>query len=104
MLSKMVSEQVGKRFLGRKTPQLPMYIKGQIMKRVKIEFSSDGIVIKHAGFKVLQGDRVLAEDFLSGKISDAFVRHYDVSVDDGPVSVRFTEGGIPGLNVTATLC
>lgn len=61
MLSKMVSDRVGKRFLNREIPQLPMSIKGQLMKRVKIEFSSGGIVIKHTGFKVLQGDRVLVE-------------------------------------------
>ncbi len=73
------------------------------MKRVKIEFSSGGIVINHAGFKVLQGDRVLVEDSLSGKFSDVFVRHYEVCADDSPVSIQFTKGDIPGLNVKATL-
>lgn len=73
------------------------------MKSVKIEFSSDGIVIMHAGFKVLQGNRVLVEDSLSGKISDVFVRHYEVCADDSPVSIQFTKGDIPGLNVKATL-
>lgn len=73
------------------------------MKSVKIEFSSDGIVIMHAGFKVLQGDRVLVEDSLSGKFSDVFVRHYEVCADDSPVSIQFTKGDIPGLNVKATL-
>ncbi|ELC6410532.1 MULTISPECIES: hypothetical protein [Enterobacteriaceae] len=103
MLSKMVSERVGKRFQNREIPQLPMSIKGQLMKSVKIEFSSDGIVIMHAGFKVLQGNRVLVEDSLSGKISDVFVRHYEVRADDGPVSIQFAKGDIPGLNVKATL-
>ncbi|EBH3052656.1 hypothetical protein AA800_21210 [Salmonella enterica subsp. enterica serovar Paratyphi B] len=103
MLSKMVSDRVGKRFQNREIPQLPMSIKGQLMKRVKIEFSSGGIVIKHTGFKVLQGDRVLVEDFLSGKISDVFVRHYQVCADHSPVSIQFTKGDVPGLNVKATL-
>lgn len=73
------------------------------MKRVKVEFSSSGIVLKNTEFQVLQGDRVLVEDSLSGKISDVFIRHYDVIADGGPVSVRFTKGDIPGLNVKAAL-
>lgn len=104
MLSKWTSERVRKRFQGRKILQLPTYIKGPIMKRVKVEFSSEGIVIKHAVFQVLQGDRVMVEDSLSGKISDVFIRNYDVSANDSPVSVRFTNGDVPGLNVTAALC
>lgn len=103
MLSKLTSERVEKRFLGRKILQLPAYIKGQIMRRVKVEFSSDGTVINHAAFQILQGDRVLVKDSLSGKISDVFVRYYDISADDSPVSVRFTNGGVPGLNVKAAL-
>ncbi len=74
------------------------------MKRVKVEFSSGGIVLNNAEFQVLKGDRVLIEDSLSGKISDVFIRNYDVSADGGHVSCRFTKGDIPGLNVTATLC
>ncbi|EAR4677123.1 hypothetical protein DRY97_05665 [Salmonella enterica subsp. arizonae] len=74
------------------------------MKRVKVKFSSSGLVLNNAEFQVLQDDRVLVEDSLSGKISDVFIRNYDVSADGGPVSCRFTKGDIPGLNVTATLC
>lgn len=74
------------------------------MKRVKVKFSSSGIVLNNAEFQVLQDDRVLVEDSLSGKISDVFIRNYDVSADGCPVSCRFTKGDIPGLNVTATLC
>lgn len=103
MLSKATQERMRKRFLGREIPQLPTNIKGKIMKRVKVEFSSDGTVINHAAFQVLQGERVLIEDSLSGKISDVFVRNYDVSADDNPVSVRFTNGDAPGLNVKAAL-
>ncbi|MFR1962889.1 hypothetical protein [Enterobacter hormaechei] len=73
------------------------------MKRVKIEFSSSGIVLNNVEFQVLQGDSVLVEDSLSGKISNVFIRHYDVSVDDSPLSVLFPSGGITGLNVKATL-
>lgn len=103
MISKVVSEQVRKRFQNRDPLQLPTYIKGQIMKRVKVEFSSNSIILKNTEFQVLQGDRVLVEDSLSGKISDVFIRHYDVIADGGPVSVRFTKGDIPGLNVKAAL-
>ncbi|HCU0190960.1 TPA: hypothetical protein OUE07_004278 [Citrobacter koseri] len=74
------------------------------MKRVKVEFSSSGIVLNNAEFQVLQGDRVLVEGSLSGKISDVFIRNYDVSANGGPVWCRFTKGDIPGLNVIATLC
>ena len=103
MLSNTVSERVRKRFKDGEIPQLPTKIKGKIMKRVKVEFSSDGIVIEHAAFQVLQGERVLIEDSLSGKISDVFVRNYDVSADDSPVSVRFTNGDVPGIDVAAAL-
>ncbi|MCS2146888.1 hypothetical protein [Scandinavium manionii] len=103
MLSKWVSDRARKRFQYREIPKLPTNIKGQVMKRVKVEFSSDGIVIKHTSFQVVQGDRVLVEDSISGKISDVFVRNYDVNADGGPVSVLFAKGGIPGLNVNATL-
>ncbi len=104
MLSKAVSERIRKRFQNREPLQLPTYIKGRIMKRVKVEFSSDGIVVERAEFQVLQGNRVLVEGSLSGKISDVFIRNYDVSANGGPVWCRFTKGDIPGLNVTATLC
>lgn len=103
MLSKWTSERVRKRFSGKELPQLPGYIMGEQMNRVKIELSSSGIVLNNVEFQVLQGDRVLVEDSLSGKISDVFIRHYDVSADGGPVSVRFTKGDIPGLNVKAAL-
>lgn len=73
------------------------------MKRVKVEFSSSGIVLNNVEFQVLQGDSVLVEDSLSGKISNVFIRHYDVSADDGPLSVLFPSGGITGLNVKVTL-
>lgn len=55
MISKVVSEQVRKRFQNRDPLQLPTYIKGQIMKRVKVEFSSNSIVLKNTEFQVLQG-------------------------------------------------
>lgn len=73
------------------------------MNRVRVEFSSSGIVLKDAVLQVLQGDRVLVEDSLCGKISDAFIRHYNVSSDSGPVSVRFPKGDIQGLSVKASL-
>lgn len=103
MLSNAVSERVRKRFKDREIPQLPTKIKGSIMKHVKVEFSSDSTVINHAAFQVLQGDRVLVEDSLSGKISDVFIINYDVSANDSPVSVRFTNGDVPGLNVKAVI-
>ena len=73
------------------------------MKRLKVELSSCGVVLNGTVFRVLQGERLLVEDCLSGKITDVFTRLYEVNADDGELSVHLPAGSIPGLNVKATL-
>jgi hypothetical protein len=108
MLSKMVSER-SESDSEQGNTTITNEHQGQLMKSVKIEFSSDGIVIMHAGFKVLQGNRVLVEDSLSGKISDVFVRQkyvltalYLFSLRKG-ISPLKCEGHYPELSVLALL-
>lgn len=73
------------------------------MKRLKVELSSCGVVLNNTVFRVLQGERLIIEDRLSGKITDVFTRQYDVNAGTGELSVHLPAGNIPGLNVKATL-
>lgn len=73
------------------------------MKQLKVEFSSSGIILRNVAFQVWQGDRVLVEDALSGKLTNTFARSYDVDADDSALSVQLPAGSISGLNVKAVL-
>lgn len=73
------------------------------MRKLVVNIYSDGVVLDNVMFTVMQGDLLLVEDSVSGKISTVFTRTYQVEAGEGDVSVLLQDGQIQGLTFTASL-